>query len=199
MGNKRGSILAGELLAQLAADPEYQAMRRVKDQDLARIAEQRTREQQALLQDLAAIGIAVDWIGQLLEMPIPDAGIYPVLLDHLTRPYSPWLSEWIGRAFGRKAARPTVWSPLVDLLKSHTLGAPANEGVMAALSQMAQPGDLDTLINLLSDTSLGFARLYLVRNLMRSKRPEARTALLRHQIDPDLSNEITARLSRSRG
>lgn len=67
-----------------------------------------------------------------------------------------------------------------------------------AISDMAQPGDLHTLTDLLSDPSLGTSRIFLVSNLMRSKRPEARTALLRNQADPDLTEEITARLSRSR-
>jgi hypothetical protein len=74
----------------------------------------------------------------------------------------------------------------------------AVEGVMAAISDIAQPSDLHTLIDLLSDPLLGPNRIYLVSNLMRSKKPEARSALLRKQSDPDLNREITFRLSRSR-
>jgi len=87
---------------------------------------------------------------------------------------------------------------LVSLIKTHALEVSAAEGVMAAISEMAQPGDADTLIELLSDRSLGPSRVYLVSNLMRSKKQEARFALMRHQIDPDLTKEITARLSRKR-
>lgn len=194
----RGGMTAGQLLARLATDPQYQAMRNARDRELSELAQQRLREQLPLLKQLAALDIVVDWVGRLLEMSNLDERIYPVLLDHLRKPYSPWLLEWIGRAFGRKAARPIVWNTLVSLIKTHALEVSAAEGVMAAISEMAQPGDADTLIELLSDRSLGPSRVYLVSNLMRSKKQEARFALMRHQIDPDLTKEITARLSRKR-
>ena len=69
---------------------------------------------------------------------------------------------------------------------------------MVAISDMAQPRDLPTLIDLLSDRSIGTSRIFLVSNLMRSKKPEGRAALLRNQNDPDLEKEIAARLARSR-
>lgn len=191
-------MTAGELLARQAADPQYQAMRHARDRELAELAEQRSREQMPLLKQLAAVDVVVDWVGRLLEMPNPDERIYPVLLDHLRRPYSPWLLEWIGRAFGRKSARPIVWDTLIGLIKTQALGGRAAEGVMVAISDMARPDDLGTLIDLLSDPSLGPSRIFLVGNLMRSKRQEAKIALLRNQLDPDLNQEITARLSRSR-
>ncbi len=191
-------MTAQELLAQLAADSEYQAMRRAKDAAQAKLVEQRAQEAKPLLDDLADVGVPVDRISRLLEMPDPDERIYPVLLDHLTRPYNPWLLEWISRAFGRRSAHPIVWDTLVQMIKSKRLERSAVEGVMVAISEMAQPKDLPTLIDLLSDRSVGPSRIFLVSNLMRSKRPEARVALLRNQGDPELVQEITARLSRSR-
>ena len=198
MGAKKGRMTAGELLARLDADPAYQAMRAAKDKARAELAERREREQKPLLDDLAAIGVTVDWVGGLVQIPAPDERIYPILLDHLRRPYNPWLLEWIGRAFGIKPARSVVWDVLISLLKCHALDERAADGVMDAISEIAQPRDLPTLINLIADRSLGERRIYLVRNLMRYKRPEARDTLLRLQDDPDLTTEITARLARSR-
>ena len=199
MAIRRGGMTAGELEAQLAADPAYQAMRKSREAEQAKLVEQRARDMQPLLDDLAAVGVAVDGPSRLFEVPDPSERIYPVLLDHLTRPDTPeWLLEWIGRAFGRKSAHPMVWDTLVELIKSHSLPNSAVEGVMAAISDMAQPRDLPTLIDLLSDRSIGTSRIFLVSNLMRSKKPEARAALLRHQYDPELAREIEARLSRSR-
>lgn len=173
-------------------------MRKEKEAEQAKRVEQRAQEMQPLLDDLAAVGVAVDRPSRLLEIPDPGERIYPILLDHLTRPDTPqWLLEWIGRAFGRKSARPIVWDSLVKLIKSNSLERPAAEGIMIAISDMARPGDLPTLIDLLADRSLGTSRIFLVRNLMRSKKPEARAALLQHQDDPDLTKEITARLARS--
>ena len=179
-------------------DPAYQEMRKAKEAAQAKMVEKRAQEMRPLLDDLAAVGVAVDRPSRLLEIPDPGERIYPVLLDHLTRPYNPWLLEWIGRAFGRKSARPIVWDTLVKLIKSHSLEKSAAEGVMVAISEMAQPRDLATLIDLLSDRSIGASRIFLVSNLMRSKKPEARDALLRNQDDPDLAKEITACLARRR-
>jgi hypothetical protein len=173
-------------------------MRKAKEAEQAKRVEQRRQEMRPLLDDLAAVGVAVDRPSRLLEIPDPGERIYPVLLDHLTRPYNPWLLEWIGRAFGRKSARPIVWDTLVKLIKSQSLDKSAAEGLMVAISDMAQPRDLSTLIDLLSDRSLGTSRIFLVSNLMRSKKREARDALLRHKDDPDLTKEITARLAKRR-
>lgn len=199
MLKKKSGITAQDLLAKLATDPAYQALREAKDRELADIADQRRREQQPLLDDLASVGVQVDHVYRLLEMPDPDQRIYPILLVHITKPYSIDLLDWIGRAMGRKAARPTVWDALINIIKSDVLEGRGMDGAIAAISEMARPGDLSALIELLGDRSLGSSRILLVRNLTRSKRPEARAALLRLQADSDLKKEITIRLSRSRG
>ena len=200
MARRRGGVTAEEYEALLAADPVYQAMRKAKEAEHAERVAQRAREMRPLLDDLAAVGVIVDSPSRLLQIPDPDERIYPVLLDHLIRPDVPTLlREWIGRAFGRKSARPIVWDTLVGLIKSHRLEMSAVEGVMVAISYMARQQDLATLIDLLEDRSIGSSRIYLVSNLMRSKKPEARAALLRNQDDPELEKEIAARLSRSRG
>lgn len=183
---------------EMLNDPSYKKMREAKEAAQAERVEQRVQEMKPLLEDLATIGVIVDQPSRLLQIPELDERVYPVLLKHLTRSYNPWLVESIGRAFGRKPARPIVWDNLIELLRSHSLAKAAVEGVMVAISEMAKPSDLPTLIDLLSDRSIGSSRIYLVRNLMRSKKPEARAALLRNQDDPDLVKEISARLDRSR-
>lgn len=187
-----------ELQEQQDADPAYEAMRRARDSEFAEIAELRKREQQPLLSDLSAAGIVVSSVCELRSLPDPNPRIYPILLDHLTKSNPPWLLEWIGRAFGRKKARPLIWDTLINLIRAHALEERASVGVMAAISDMAQPRDIEVLIDLLSDQSIGPSRIFLVSNLMRSKRPAARAALLQLQDDPDLTHEIKARLAHSR-
>lgn len=198
METKRGGMTLRELQKQQDADPAYQAMRRARDGELAEIAELRKREQEPLLNDLSAAGIVVSSVSELCSLSDPAACIYPILLDHLTKPNPPWLLEWIGRAFGRKTARSLVWDTLINLVKAHTLEERATVGVMAAISDMARPRDIEVLIDLLSDHSIGPSRVFLVSNLMRSKRPVARAALLRNRNDPHLTIEIKARLACSR-
>lgn len=202
---KRGSKTVEEWRAQQAADPDYQAIaphyqeiRDARERELSEIVEQRRLEQQPLLEELAKAGGILDWVGGLLAIPSLDSRVYAILFDHITKPYSPSLLEWIGHAFGHRSDRTIVWKALINLLKDHALDKHAVEGVMAAISIIARPSDLHTLIDLLSDPLLGSNRIYLVGNLMRSKKPEARSALVRYQSDPDLTIEITDRLSRSR-
>ncbi len=179
-------------------NPAYQEMRKAREAEHAKMVEARAQELQPLLEDLKAAGVVVDRLSRLLEMPAPDAHVYRVLLDHLTRPYSPWLLEWIGRAFGHKSARAIAWDNLVNLIKSQSLEMAAVEGVLVAISEMARPSDLTTLLDLVSDRSIGKGRVFLVKNLIRSKKPEALAALLRLQDDPDLATEIMAHFDRKR-
>jgi hypothetical protein len=194
----KGPMTAAELIARLRADPEWIAA----DKERKRLHAERIKasrlEEKPLLDDLAAIGVSVESVYRLPVETSHDERIYPVLLDHLTRPYSPMFVEWIGRSFGADSARPFIWNTLVPMLKSRAVEGPAAEGLMAAISEVAKPRDLNALIELITDRSLGVGRIYLVRNLMRSKKPEARATLKRLQNDPDLKKEITARLKASR-
>lgn len=173
-------------------------MRATKEKEHAARVEQSRRERQPVLDDLATIGVQVNSLQDLLSLSYPDERIYPILFAHLRRPYSPHLLEWIGRSFGSKPARPFVWNNLIAMLRAHELSGGALEGVMVAISDIAKPRDLSTLIELISDRALGTGRIFLVANLMRSKKPEARATLLQLQDDPDLTTEITYRLSRVR-
>ncbi|WP_067737589.1 hypothetical protein [Novosphingobium naphthalenivorans] len=196
---RQTGMTAQELMSRLQADAAYQAKRAAKDKELAERAEERKLEQKPLLDDLAAHGVFVASVDRLVGMPSLDDCIYRILLDHLRRPYSASLLEWIGRAFGHKSARPIVWKVLIPLLKTHALKEPAVIGLMAAISKIAGPRDLHILIDLISDQAIGSSRLSLVSNLMRSKQPEARATLLRLRDDPELVKEISYRLRRSKG
>lgn len=83
------------------------------------------------------------------------------------------------------------------MLKTGALPEKAAKGAMVALSAMARPADLEKLIELIRDSKLGDKRIFLIRNLMRSKQPKARTTLLSLRQDPDLKKEIAARLKYS--
>jgi hypothetical protein len=84
------------------------------------------------------------------------------------------------------------------MIKTHAVDRAAATGLMFSISEMARPSDLEALIELIRDSSLGSDRVFLVSNLARSKRPQARAALLDLQEDPDLANEISARLKTSK-
>ena len=191
---RKGPIAAAELLAELGADPDWLAMRAAKDRELVERRARLRAEEQPLLDELASLGIAVESVWRLNSSFESYEAAIPVLLSHLEQPYSPRLREGIARALGSKAARPTAWAPLLAMVRSGALSGEVADGVMAAISAMAQPADLGTLIALIKNRSLGSPRLFLVGNLMRSKKPEARATLAQLEGDPDLHKEIAVRL-----
>lgn len=190
---RRGPISAGELMDQLKADPEWVA--RAQDRERHRIvleAEIR-REEASLVDDLARRGISVSSVWDLVNSRDRYPAAIPVLLSHLSRTYRVEIKEGIARALGVKDARADAWEPILRMLDRETEPR-VRDGLFVAISGMAGPTDVPKLISLLSERALGPSRIFLVRNLMRSKRSEARAALIAMEDDPDLTNEIRSRL-----
>jgi hypothetical protein len=68
------------------------------------------------------------------------------------------------------------------------------DGLAVALSAMARPSDIGVLIELFNDGTHGKTRIFFVRNLARSKNPEAFATLVRHRGNKDYAPEIEHRL-----
>jgi HEAT repeat protein len=190
-------LTAFEALERLHGDPDWVAAGQARQREMIAIDEQLRREQQPLLEDLAASGVIVTSVWDLANSPGPYKAALPILLAHLERQYSDRILEGIARALAVKDARPVAWDKLLTMVKTVSLPEAAASAAMVALSAMARPKDLATLVGLIRDRRLGSKRIFLVRNLMRSKRPEARTALLNLRDDPDLRAEILVRLNHS--
>ena len=191
---REAPITAEELMGQLEADPVWVAHRDARDRVRAEREQQSQRDQVDLLTDLAAVGITVANVWDLVNTATPYPRALPVLLDHLLRAYPDRTRDGVARALAVKEARPIAWDTLVRLIRSKSLPEETASGVMIAVCAMAGSADVPVLIDLLGDRSIGRTRVHLVRKLMRSKRPEARQALLHHRADPDLQKEISARL-----
>lgn len=197
MPRRKKPMTAQDFLSELETDFGFQAAAAMRREARHDEAERRKREQAELIADLNGAGQSIGQISDLLSVPDMSPDGYAVLLDHLTRDYRPWLLEWIGRSFGRKDAY-FLFERLVTLLKDGSLREAASTGVAAAVSEIARPSDLDTIIALVSDTALGKCRMLFVRNLMQSKKPHARATLYALVEDPDLGREIRSRLSRAK-
>ena len=134
--------------------------------------------------------MVVETVWDLVNTVGPYPTAIPILLRHLFRPYRDRTREGIARALGVREARPVAWDQLIAGLREGSLRDGAAIGAMAAVSVMALPTDCDTVCELIRDASLGPQRVFLVRNLTRSKRIEAKNTLLALRDDPDLSAEI---------
>ncbi len=194
MQKRRGPVTAAELAARLEADPDWVARRDARERDRAQREQQSHIEQAPLLSDLQAIGIVVNNVWNLVNTATPYPQALPILLRHLSKQYSERTLEGIARALAVKDARLIAWDHLIASLRKKLFPKEPNDAIMVAIAAMARPTDLECLIDLIKDESLGSCRIFLVRNLMRSKRQEARNVLLSLRDDPDLKREIAARL-----
>jgi len=194
--NKPQPITAAELTAELWSDPEWVAKREQRDRARKEAREQILLEQAPLIDALAQAGVSVRDVWDLVNTSNPYPRAFPVLIEHLHRPYSGVIIEGIARALAVKQAREIAWDHFLKLavVRPETWDSYTYDSVFVALSAMAKPSDLPVLISLISDRAIGPHRVFFVRNLMRSKQPEARETLLRLKDDPDLSKEISARL-----
>ncbi len=196
LSNKGGMTLA-EHTKLCEADPDWIARRDANEQKRVLAGEESHRQQAPLLQDLESVGIIIFCVWDLVNTAKPYPSAWPILLAHLSRPYEDRIRERIARSLAVKDARAIVWDRLVELMYSEPPQSGAKAGMMVAISAMACPSDLKAIIDLISDPSIGSCRLFLVSNLMRSKKPEARQVLLALRDDPDLRLEINPRLRRS--
>ncbi|MBW6522831.1 hypothetical protein KZ810_04905 [Sphingomonas sp. RHCKR47] len=181
----------------LEADPNWMAMQATQAAKLAALKLQFRREQAELISDIQSVGLKIESVWDLVNTSMPYPTALPVLLNHLQRPYSANTREGIARALAVKAARPLAWDTLTSLARNGSLPGGVTEGIMAAICAMARPADVPCLIDLLADRSIGNTRCFLIANLRRSKRPEARQALIDNRHDPDLATEIDRRLGRN--
>jgi hypothetical protein len=193
---RRGPITAEELTRQLKADPSWLARRDARNRDLAEHEERSRREQSELVADLSAAGVSVRNVWDLVNTSRPYPNALPVLLAHLSKPYGEGTLEGIARALGVKDARPIAGEALLATLRAGSLSKRMADGMMVAISAMARASDLDTLIDIIATPLFGTQRIFLVKNLMRSKKPIARETLHALKDDPDLRSEIAARLKR---
>lgn len=103
------SISATELISRLQIDLDWvreNAERESRHQAIVELRREEMRlEQDPLLADLAAVGIKVDSVWDLVNVKYPYPAAIPVLAAHLKRVRHPILREGIGRALTVPEAR----------------------------------------------------------------------------------------------
>lgn len=187
-------------MQQLAADPEWVARHAEAERQLAATSENLRRDEAPLVEALNGVGLQVSSIWDLVNTSISYPKAIPVLVTHLDRLYASRNLEGIARALAVREARTLAWDKVWALATSLLVGTnqQLQDSLIAALCGMATSDDLPKMISLINDRRLGASRVLIVGNLMRSRRPEAREALLKLQNDPDLRKEIASRLKRAK-
>lgn len=117
---KQGSITAGELIAKLKADPEFQKKKAERDAQMAVVFERRKKDEAGLVAELRAVGYEVDSVYDFVNTrkKYPDA--IPVLIRHLDLAHEPVIREGIARALTIKYGGAAVEVALLRHFENET-------------------------------------------------------------------------------
>ena len=110
---KRRPMNAAELVAQLEADPEYQARMRKGEAELAPLWEQRRRDEMPLVQELRKAGFQVESVYDFVNTREEYREALPILVRHLDVPHDPCIREGIIRSLTIKYGGPEVEEALL--------------------------------------------------------------------------------------
>jgi hypothetical protein len=155
--------------------------------------------EEALIQDLRAVGISVESVWDLVNTRATYPQAVPVLLEHLRRDNLPVVREGIARALAVPEAAP-AWPLLLELFRLEPAGGARDVkwGLAVALAGASTEDVVDTMLEMMRDRRLGKYRLAWIGPLLRSQNPEAREALESLREDPDLKKQLRVDLGRPR-
>jgi hypothetical protein len=196
---KKSNVTAAELLAELEKDVNFVEQRQKRNEEFQRRAEEYSRAEAPVVQDLRAVDSQVSSIWDLVNTKRAYPELVPVLFAHLDGPYPFKVREGILRALAVRESRP-YWDELVRryLAESDT----SSNGIKFLLHQViaaaADASVLDTLVKLAVDRRHGKHRALFVDALARINTPLAKAALTELANDPDLFWEIKRVLKKSR-
>jgi hypothetical protein len=168
---KRQSETNAELSARINSDPARRAQIAVEEVERELRRERFRKEVVPLLNDLHAVGLSMANPYELKRRPTDLKAAFPVLLQHLRRPYSNDALWAMAYLFETRAARP-YWNAIVSLYESSTddpgLQQPWRDRLASAIAEMAAKNDFAVLERLLRDPTLGKGRILLVRAAVRT-------------------------------
>lgn len=199
-----------EFMAELEADPEYQARAAAADAEHERRVARIREESAPVVQDLVQAGFDVEFVEDLYEQDRDYSAAVPVLLRWLPRVESRDVKEGIIRALSIEYARPVAARPLVDELRAMlpVRGQEADDMrwvVANALDVVADDTVLDDLLALMHDERLDVdGRALLLRALGNMQDPRAVEHVLQvlregdqHEVPLLISGVIALRRLRS--
>lgn len=193
MNAKRKPQTAAELMAELNADPVFQAAQSARERQRLEKVEKLKAASKPLDDALRAVcPLVVDGVWDLVNTRERYDEALPILFEHLTKDYPDEILDGIARALAVPQAlpyRPT----LISLFRRDP---PVSEGFRfglgIAIAHTTGPDNLAETIELAKDRSLGDSRLALLLAIRHSRKPEARQAIEDLSSDPDLAKEIAS-------
>ena len=188
---------AAEFMAELKADPVFQAAQAERDK--------------AHFEKVTQLKVASKPLDDALRRvcPLVKQGVWdlvntcerydealPILFEHLTKDYPDEILDGIARALAVPQAL-SYRPQLIGLfLREPPVSAGFRYGLGVAIGNTTGPFNLSETIKLLKDRSIGESRMALLPAIKRLRKPEMRKAIDELSTDPDLAKEIASWKSR---
>lgn len=204
-------LTVDELVKIKLTDDEMARLRQINEAREQERIERSARvriEEEPILAELRGVGWNVQSVWDLVSTSTPYPEAIPILLKHLSRPYSDVVKDGIARSLA--VPEPEVqraWPILVEEYRKSPMGkgivAPgetkqydlgAKDGLAVALAATVTDETLPELIGLAKDRTHGESRVLLLSALKkrRKKSPLAQQTIDELASDPDLQKEIAA-------
>jgi len=173
-------LTAAELMASLHKNREFIAQQADQAQQRKELERSLQADEEPLVQALAAAGIVVSSVWELVNSAHKYPSAIPVLIKHLKTPYHPKIREGIARALTVPEARPTAAPALIEAFQHEpdSTDIRVKWALANALTVVADESVLDDLIALVQDKRHGASRTVLTLALGNTKNPRAVDVLL---------------------
>lgn len=186
-----------EVIARVMNDPERLARVAVQEAEREVHRARLRKELEPLVADLRLLGVNIETPFDLYQRRHNLLVAFPMLLEHLRKPYSRAALWYVVQAFETEAARPH-WEAIVSLYES-TTNEPGEERetwrdrLANAIATMATKHDFAVLERLIRNPTLGNGRLFLIRSVIKLGREKGWDVLRSLADDPGLYKEIAYR------
>jgi len=130
---------------------------------------ERLREEaKPILDELAAVGMTVVSVWEIRTLREPYPAAIPVLLRHIARPYAQKTLAGLALAL----ATPDAYYALDEIVAAyrrapHDDGRGLKDGLAVAISAIVKKSDLQLVLGLIFDETLGSERTHFIRNLRK--------------------------------
>jgi HEAT repeat protein len=133
-----------------------------------------------ILNELAQIGLSVDWVGSLYTRKLNYKDAIPILLKWLPIIENLDVKEDIVRALTVRWAKPVASKPLIE--EFYKLQGESNSGIKwaigNALAEVADDSVYQDLVNIALDSGNGTARQMIIIALGKMKNPDVENILI---------------------
>ncbi|MEC5169532.1 hypothetical protein RCH11_002005 [Glaciihabitans sp. GrIS 2.15] len=183
---------AGELMAELEEkyrrDPVYRATVDVAARTSAANAAEKKRKLAAFNEDLLAAGIT-ETSDRMTGKRSTDVRIVEIAFKHLAMEgYDEFTREWIASYLTTRAAEP-YWDRILEMLRTAPSGSGEATQLAHTLAVCARAKNVDELMALALDPSLGQSRVLFLRPINRLGRAHGNAFVAQFVGDADLGWE----------